>query len=63
MDSDLLTVPEAAALHWLKPSTIRAWVCQRKIPFVKLGRLVRIKRSDAEALIEASAIGSLTVRP
>jgi len=63
MDSELLTVPEAAALLRLKPSTIRAWVCQRKIPFVKLGRLVRIKRSDAEALIEASLIGSLTVRP
>ncbi len=63
MDSDLLTVPEAAALLRLKPSTIRAWVCQRKIPFVKLGRLVRIKRSDAEALIEASLIGTLAVRP
>jgi excisionase family DNA binding protein len=63
MDSELLTVPEAAALLRLKPSTIRAWVCQKRIPYVKLGRLVRIKRSDAEALIEASHIGSLTVRP
>jgi excisionase family DNA binding protein len=63
MDSELLTVPEAAALLRLKPSTIRAWVCQRKIPFVKLGRLVRIKRSDAKALIEANLIGSQMVRP
>jgi excisionase family DNA binding protein len=59
MDSELLTVPETAALLRLKPSTIRAWVCQKRIPYVKLGRLVRIKRSDAEALIEASLIGSL----
>jgi excisionase family DNA binding protein len=49
--TDLLTVPEAAELLRLKPSTIRAWICQRKIPFVKLGRLVRIRRSDVEALI------------
>ncbi len=63
MDSELLTVPEAAALLRLKPSTIRAWVCQRKIPFVKLGRLVRIKRSDAEALIQASIIDSQAIRP
>jgi len=63
MNSELLTVPEAAALLRLKPSTIRAWVCQKRIPYVKLGRLVRIKRSDAEALIEASLIGSLMVRP
>jgi excisionase family DNA binding protein len=63
MDSELLTVPEAAALLRLKPSTIRAWTGRRKIPFVKLGRLVRIKRSDAEALIQASRVGSLAVRP
>jgi excisionase family DNA binding protein len=63
MDSELLTVPEAAALLRLKPSTIRAWVCQKRIPYVKLGRLVRIKRRDAEALIEASVIGALPVRP
>ena len=63
MDSDLLTAPEAAALLRLKPSTIRAWVCQRRIPYVKLGRLVRIKRTDAEALIRASLIESLAPRP
>lgn len=52
--SELLTVPEAAALLKLKVSTIRAWICQRKISYVKLGgRLVRIRRSDAEAFIAA----------
>jgi excisionase family DNA binding protein len=63
MDSELLTVPEAAALLRLKPSTIRAWVCQKRIPYVKLGRLVRIKRTDAEAIIQANIIPSLAVRP
>jgi excisionase family DNA binding protein len=63
MDSDLLTLAETAALLRLKPSTIRAWVSQRRIPYVKLGRLVRIKRRDAEALIEASVIGGLPLRP
>ena len=57
MDSELLTVPEAAALLRLKPSTIRSWVCKKRIPYVKLGgRLVRIRRSDAEALIAESVI-------
>jgi excisionase family DNA binding protein len=56
MDSDLLTVPEAAALLRLKPSTIRAWTSHRRIPFVKLGRLVRIRRSDVEALIAESVV-------
>jgi excisionase family DNA binding protein len=57
MDSELLTVPEAAELLRLKPSTIRAWVSQRRIPYVKLGgRLVRIRRSDAQAIIESSLV-------
>lgn len=54
--SGLLTVPEAAALLRLRPSTVRAWVSQKRIPYVKLGRLVRIRRSDAEALIQSSIV-------
>ena len=58
---DLLTVPETAVLLRLKPSTVRAWVCQRRIPYVKLGgRLVRIRRVDAEALIQNSLVA---IRP
>jgi excisionase family DNA binding protein len=53
---ELLTVPEAAAFLRLQPSTIRAWVCQRRIPFIKLGRLVRIRRIDAEALLLSSSV-------
>ena len=56
MESELLTVPETAALLRLKPSTIRAWVCQRRIAFIKLGRLVRIKRTDAEAVIAENLV-------
>jgi excisionase family DNA binding protein len=55
-ESDLLTVPETADLLRVKISTIRSWVCQRKIPYVKLGRLVRIRRRDAEALVESSIV-------
>jgi excisionase family DNA binding protein len=54
--NDLMTVSETAAFLRLQPSTIRAWVCQRRIPFVKLGRLVRIKRTDAEAIITAGTV-------
>jgi excisionase family DNA binding protein len=60
---DLLTVPEAAALLRLKVSTIRSWVCQRKIPYVKLGgRLVRIRRVDAQAFITAAVVPCGTTR-
>ena len=55
-DRELLTVPEAAGLLRLKTSTVRSWVLQRRIPFVKLGRLVRIRKTDCFALIDASLV-------
>jgi excisionase family DNA binding protein len=56
--SELLTVAEAASLLTLKVSTIRAWVYQHRIPYVKLGRLVRIRRSDLDALIAECVVSA-----
>jgi excisionase family DNA binding protein len=55
-ENSLLTVAEAASLLRLRPSTMRAWVLRRKIPYVKVGRLVRLRRADVEALIAASLV-------
>jgi excisionase family DNA binding protein len=54
--SELLTIAEAASLLRLKPSTVRAWVLRRKMPFCKVGRLVRIRRADVRAFIERSVV-------
>jgi excisionase family DNA binding protein len=57
--ADLLTVPEAASFLRLQPSTIRAWILQRKIPFVKLGhRAVRFRRCDLEKFITGSLVSA-----
>lgn len=48
---DLLRVEEAARLATVRPSTIRAWLRQGKLPRVKLGRCTRILRRDLEDLI------------
>ena len=54
---EILTVPEAAALLRLQPSTLRAWILQRKIKFVKLGRrAVRFRRADLEAMIAVATV-------
>jgi excisionase family DNA binding protein len=53
---DLLTIAEAASLLTLKPSTLRAWILRRRIPFCKVGRLVRIRREDIEAVIASSLV-------
>ena len=54
--TDLLTITEASAMLLLRPSTLRAWILRRRIPYVKLGRLIRLRRADIEALISISII-------
>jgi excisionase family DNA binding protein len=54
--SELLTLPEAAERLRLKPSTLRAWTLKRRLPFVRLGSRVFIRRSDIVALIARSVV-------
>lgn len=56
MESQLLTVKEAAGRLRLKPTTIRAWILNRKIQYVKIGGRVFIRSADIDALIDQSLI-------
>ena len=47
----LRTVREAAEQLGLASVTIRVWLAQRKMGFVKLGRAVRIPQSEIDRLI------------
>jgi len=53
MTGDLLTVRDGAKQLACSEAYIRKLVFNRKIPFIKLGRAVRIRASDLEALIRA----------
>jgi excisionase family DNA binding protein len=55
-ESDLLTVAETAAALRFQPSTVRAWILHRKLPYCKLGRRVFIRRRDVEILIASSIV-------
>ena len=52
-NQSLLTVPEASEVLRLRPSTVRAWLLQRRIPFIKLGSRVFLRMEDCLALIDA----------
>jgi excisionase family DNA binding protein len=54
--ADLLTIPEASSMLRLRPSTLRAWILRRRIPYVKLSRRVFLRKADVEALISSSII-------
>jgi len=55
-----MTVPETASYLRLKISTIRAWVLKRRIPYVKMGGRVLIRRVDIQGLIEKSFVPVLS---
>jgi excisionase family DNA binding protein len=44
----LLCIKKASARLDIKESTLRAWVFQRRIPCIRLGRLVRFRESELE---------------
>jgi excisionase family DNA binding protein len=59
-ERQLLTVRESAALLCLSENTIRQWIWQRRLPVVRLGRAVRLKRQDLEKLIDQNREEAMT---
>jgi len=47
----LLDVKEAAALLGCSEAAIRKWVYQRRLPAVRVGRLLRFRATDLEAFV------------
>ena len=47
----LLSIPEFSAPLGVKDSTTRRWLLERKIAFVKVGRLVRIPETELDRII------------
>lgn len=56
----LLNTPEAAAIIGCTPDTLTTWRCTRavKVPYVKIGRLVRYRRSDIDAYLDGHTVGA-----
>jgi len=52
---ELMTVAEIAAVLRLNQQTIRNWIDHGRLPAVRIGRRVRIKRSDFEQLLTSAA--------
>jgi excisionase family DNA binding protein len=48
----LINVPEAAKLLGISVNTLRQWISQRKVPTIKLGKVVRFLPDDLQKLIE-----------
>jgi excisionase family DNA binding protein len=56
MPAKLLTVKQSAEQLGLSPRTVWAWIYERKIEIVRLGRAVRIQQSAIDGLIDSGTI-------
>ena len=45
-------IPEAATYLGCTPGTLRVWISKRRIPHIKVGRLVRFRKDDLEKYLE-----------
>ena len=62
-EDSFLTVAEVAGILKLNQQTVRNWIDQGSLPALRVGRRVRIKRSDFERVLAesyTSASGSPT---
>jgi excisionase family DNA binding protein len=55
-DKRLLTIPEAAEELSVRPTTLRAWLYQRRLPHVRLGRRVAVPREAIDKFIEEGLV-------
>jgi excisionase family DNA binding protein len=56
MDDELLTTDEVAARLRATPRFVRRLVAERRITYVKVGRLVRFEESAVAAYIDANRV-------
>lgn len=56
MEKRLLNINELVEYTGLKKGTLYAWVCQRRIPFVKCGHLVKFDIKDIDKWIESMKV-------
>ncbi len=57
---NLINIGQAADLLGLKVKTIYTYVCQRRIPFVKLGARVLFEPEELEKWVHNNAVEPLT---
>ena len=55
----LLTTEEFASALGLSPKTIRQWVWNRRVPFVRVGRAIRFKPETIDEIVTRGTVPAL----
>jgi len=56
MEKRFLNITETAEYLGLTKGTLYVWVCQRKIPFVKMGRLTKFDIGEIDKWIDGKRV-------
>lgn len=54
----MLTVAEVARRLGMKEGTIRLWLAQRKLPYVRCGRAIRVPNEVVEEFIKKNTVSA-----
>jgi excisionase family DNA binding protein len=57
---ELLTVEETADLLKTSVRFVRRLIAERRVPYTKVGKYVRLYRSDVDAFVESGRVESMT---
>jgi excisionase family DNA binding protein len=61
-DRQMKTVRQVAEELGLAPVTIRTWMAQRKLRYVRLGRAVRIPDTEVRRIVDSGTVPCLERR-
>ena len=62
-DDEYLTVNEIGEHLKLNPQTVRNWIDQGRLPAVRIGRRVRIRRADVDRLLTQGTTATVEPQP
>jgi excisionase family DNA binding protein len=56
----LLSIEEGAVQLGISPLTMRAWIRQRRLPFIQLGRRILLDPKDVQRFIDANRVKAVS---
>ena len=62
IDNHLINISELSELMGLSVNTLYTWVSQRRIPYVKIGRLTKFNAGVIDSWINAHSVEPLNIR-
>jgi excisionase family DNA binding protein len=61
METDkLLSIEEGAVQLGISPLTMRAWIRQRRLPYIQLGRRILLDPKDVQRFIDANRMKAVS---